>query len=234
MIGIDATPVGHPVRVLVADDQPLIRSAISDLVGQEPDLELVGECPDGAQAVATVRRERPDIVLMDIRMPGMDGIEATRLICDDPRSATTRVVILTTFEEDELVARALHAGASAFVGKGADPGYVLEAIRTVHQGNALLSPVATRALIGRFRRFPVRDRELWAQRESDLGTLTARELEVLTLVGMGFSNDEIAEHLVISAHTAKTHVNRTMTKLRVHDRAQLVIVAYEHGFVSSA
>lgn len=215
------------IRVIVADDQSLIRSAIAALVTHAEGLEVVGQAEDGAQAVELARRLAPDVLLMDIRMPEMDGIAATRAICSDSGLAGTRVLILTTFEEDAYIVGALRAGASGFLGKGSDPEAIVAAIRSVHRGDALLSPTATRALI---------DRYVVAGASSRVGAaaldeLTEREREILTLVGTGRSNDEIAGELVISPHTAKTHVNRVMTKLGAHDRAQLVIAAYENGLV---
>lgn len=213
--------------VLVVDDQTLIRSALVDLVGHADGLAVVGEAPDGDAAVHIARQVRPDVVLMDIRMPGTDGIAATRAICADPDLAHIRVLVLTTFEEDEYILGALRAGASGFIGKGAEPDDILAAIRSVHRGDALLSPTATRALIDRYLQ-PATPLE---RAPRQLEHLTERETEVLALVGAGLSNDEIAARLVISPHTAKTHVGRIMTKLHAHDRAQLVIAAYESGLV---
>lgn len=214
------------IRVLVADDQTLIRSAITELVAHADGMTVVGEAVDGDQAVELAGDLRPDVVLMDIRMPGTDGIEATRLICSRPDLAGVRVLVLTTFEEDQYIVGALRAGASGFVGKGSEPGRILDAIRAVDAGDALLSPTATRSLIDRY----VRPRAA-AGATPALAQLTEREVEVLTLVGAGRSNGEIAEHLVISPHTAKTHVGRIMAKLHAHDRAQLVIAAYENWLV---
>jgi DNA-binding NarL/FixJ family response regulator len=214
--------------VLVVDDQTLIRSAIADLVSHGDGLDVVGEVDDGRRAVDLVRRLRPDVVLMDIRMPHTDGITATREICSDPTLADVRVLVLTTFEEDQYIVGALRAGASGFIGKGAEPDQIIDAIRAVHRGDALLSPRATRSLIDRYVR-PADAGE--GPRPAALEHLTEREVEVLTLVGAGRSNDEIAADLYISPHTAKTHVNRVMTKLAAHDRAQLVIAAYENGLV---
>lgn len=220
------------IRVAIADDQALIRTAVSQLLGSEPDIEIVGEADDGAQAVALASQSHPDVVLMDIRMPNMDGIEATAKICLSPALATTRVLILTTFEEDEYVVAALRAGASGFIGKGADPDEIARAVRAVHAGDALLSPAATRSLIGRYL-----DADLVQPRHSssaDPGILTPRETEILLLVARGLSNDEIAADLYISAHTAKTHVKRIMAKIGAHDRAQCVIYAYERRLLSPA
>ncbi|SDD97928.1 response regulator transcription factor [Auraticoccus monumenti] len=216
------------IRVLLADDQALIRRAVAELVSHEDGLEVVGEAVDGRDAVREVRRLRPDVVLMDIRMPTMDGIEATAVLCADPDLVDTRILMLTTFEEDEYVLHALRAGASGFVGKGTEAPALMDAIRTVHAGGALLSPQATRALIDRYvTAAPAHP--LVAPPELEL--LTEREAEILVLVGRGLSNQEIAAQLYISPSTAKTHVNRMMTKLYAHDRAQLVIIAYESGLL---
>ncbi len=216
------------ISVLVADDQALVRSAVVDLVGHADGLDVVGEAADGRRAVELARRLRPDVVLMDIRMPGMDGIAATQAICDDADLAGVRVLVLTTFEEDAYIVGALRAGASGFLGKGSDPDEIVAAVRAVHAGDALLSPAATRTLIDRYVR-PV-EATAGAVPEA-LSQLTEREVEILTLVGRGLSNAEIADDLVISPHTAKTHVNRVMAKLHAHDRAQLVIAAYENALV---
>jgi DNA-binding NarL/FixJ family response regulator len=216
------------ISVVVADDQELIRSAVRELINQEADLQVVAEATTGVDAVAAARAVAPDIVLMDIRMPLMDGIEATSQICSDPALQNVRIVILTTFEEDEYIVDALRAGASGFLGKGTEPGELLRGIRTVHAGERLLSPVATRALIDRY---VTRRSGTPADLES-LRALTKREMQVLELVGRGMSNSEIADQLFISPTTTKTHVNRTMTKLHAHDRAQLVIVAYESGLIT--
>ncbi len=218
------------IRVVVVDDQPVIRAAVANLIAHEPDLEVVGEAATGSDAVRVVRRERPDVVVMDIRMPDGDGIEATRAICDDPELSGTRVLILTTFEDEAYVVEALRAGAGGFIGKGADPDEIITAVRTVHAGDALLSPRATRTLIDRYARTG-RHAASSAQPAADLGLLTDRESEVLVRVAQGLSNAQIAEALVISPLTAKTHVNRIMTKLGAHDRAQLVIAAYENGLI---
>jgi DNA-binding NarL/FixJ family response regulator len=220
----------NAISVLVVDDQPVIRAALVNLVDHEPDLHVVGESATGADAVRKACRLRPDVVVMDIRMPDGDGITATREICADPDLGGTRVMILTTFEDEAYVVDALRAGASGFIGKGADPDEIISAVRTVHAGDALLSPRATRALLDRYARIG-RQAASSAHPPADLGSLTEREAEVLVLVAQGLSNGGIAEVLVISPLTAKTHVNRIMTKLGAHDRAQLVIAAYENGLV---
>src|SRR4051794_19366760 len=220
-------------RVLLADDQALIRAAVRPLIESEPGLSVIGEAVDGRAAVALARELRPDIVLMDIRMPVLDGIAATSEICSDPDLAGVRVLVLTTFEEDEYIVQALRAGASGFIGKGTEPDDLIRAIRTVDAGDSLLSPHATRMLIDRYVVAGPAAAQT-AGRATDartLAVLTEREREVLQLVGLGLSNSEIAQRLVISPTTAKTHVNRIMAKLLAHDRAQLVIVAYESGLV---
>ena len=217
------------ISVLVVDDQSLVRQAVADLVTHADGLALAGEAADGRRAIELARALHPDVVLMDIRMPGTDGIAATTAICADPTLAAVRVLVLTTFEEDHYVVGALRAGASGFIGKGAEPDQILAAIRAVHAGDALLSPTATRSLIDRYVRSGGSGT---AQAGPELDELTEREIEVLTLVGSGRSNTEIAVTLVISPHTAKTHVGRIMTKLGAHDRAQLVIAAYENGLVT--
>ncbi|SEB08667.1 response regulator transcription factor [Leifsonia sp. 21MFCrub1.1] len=216
--------------VLIVDDQALIRQAVSDILSGHDDIDVVGHAQDGREAVKLVVELRPDVVVMDIRMPVLDGIGATAEICNDPESTNTKVLILTTFEEDEYLVAALRAGASGFIGKGAEPDEIVRAVRAVHDGDALLSPVATRALIDRFVASP-------AQRgpshpAPELAHLTQREREVLLMVAQGSSNQEIAEMLFISPHTAKTHVNRIMMKVSAHDRAQLVILAYESGLLT--
>ncbi len=215
--------------VLIVDDQALIRAAVRDLLDADADLEVVGEAVDGAQGVDLARAQRPDVVLMDIRMPVLDGIAATARICAEPELAETRVLILTTFEEDEYLVQALRAGASGFIGKGAEPDENVRAVKAVHAGEALLSPAATRSLITRY----VLPHAVTADAVPPaLAQLTEREREVLLLVARGRSNDEIATDLVISPHTAKTHVKRIMTKVAAHDRAQLVILAYESGLLT--
>jgi DNA-binding NarL/FixJ family response regulator len=220
------------IRVLLADDQALLRSAFRVLVDSEPDMEVVGEAPDGAEAVRLAKEQRADVVLMDIRMPGTDGLAATRMISADPDLAEVRVVILTTFEVDDYVVQSLRAGASGFLGKGSEPEELLNAIRTAAGGQALLSPAATTGLIARFlaTQDPVDD-ERDPARGQRLDSLTVREREVLVQVAGGHSNDEIAERLEVSPLTVKTHVNRAMAKLGARDRAQLVVTAYESGLV---
>jgi DNA-binding NarL/FixJ family response regulator len=217
------------IRVLLADDQALLRSAFRVLVDSEPDMEVVGEASDGAEAVRLATERGPDVVLMDIRMPGTDGLAATRLISADPALAHVRVVILTTFEVDDYVVQSLRAGASGFLGKGSEPEDLLNAIRVAHGGEALLSPAATKGLIARFLAQGDDGRD--PAHSDRLDTLTGREREVLVQVAGGHSNDEIAERLEVSPLTVKTHVNRAMAKLGARDRAQLVVIAYESGLV---
>lgn len=222
------------IRVLIADDQPLIRGGVRGVLDLEDDLLVVGEVGDGESAVSSARTERADIVLMDIRMPGLDGVEATRRIRADERLAGVRVIILTTFETDDNVAAAIHAGASGFLGKGATPDEIVGAIRTVAQGDSLLSPRATRSLIERFLAQPSidpSDSHASSRHEMRIADLTEREREILILVAKGMSNDQIAESLSISAFTVKTHLNRAMAKLDAHDRAQLVMIAYQSKLV---
>ncbi|MET9787888.1 response regulator transcription factor [Streptomyces canus] len=218
------------IRVLLADDQALLRSAFRVLVDSEPDMEVVGEASDGAEAVRLTRQERADVVLMDIRMPGTDGLAATRMISEDPGLAHVRVVILTTFEVDDYVVQSLRAGASGFLGKGSEPEELLSAIRVAAGGEALLSPAATKGLIARFLAQGDAD-DNDPVRSERLAALTVREREVLVQVAGGHSNDEIAERLEVSPLTVKTHVNRAMSKLGARDRAQLVVIAYESGLV---
>ncbi|GHI08297.1 LuxR family transcriptional regulator [Streptomyces cellostaticus] len=218
------------IRVLLADDQALLRSAFRVLVDSEPDMEVVGEASDGAEAVRLAKERSADVVLMDIRMPGTDGLAATRLISADPSLAQVRVVILTTFEVDDYVVQSLRAGASGFLGKGSEPEELLNAIRVAAGGEALLSPAATKGLIARFLAQGDDDGRDPARSER-LGALTGREREVLVQVAGGHSNDEIAERLEVSPLTVKTHVNRAMAKLGARDRAQLVVIAYESGLV---
>jgi DNA-binding NarL/FixJ family response regulator len=217
-----------PIKVLVADDQALVRGGFRVLVDSAADLLSVGEASNGEEAVARARETDPDVVLMDIRMPLMDGIEATRAIVADPRSAGARIIILTTFDLDEYVYEALRAGASGFLLKDTDPEALLDAIRVVAGGEALLAPSVTRRLIAEFARRPAQPHASLAELEH----LTDREREVFELVAHGLSNAEIAQQLFISPATAKTHVSRVMMKLGARDRAQLVTLAYETGFVT--
>ncbi|TDC82181.1 response regulator transcription factor [Micromonospora sp. KC606] len=216
------------IRVLIADDQALLRGSFRVLVDSVPELTAVAEAGTGAEAVALARQHLPDVVLMDVRMPEMDGIEATRQICADHRTASTRVLILTTFDLDEYVYGALRAGASGFLLKDTPPADLLTAIAVVAGGEGLLAPTVTRRLIAEFARRPAPGRPLARQ----LTGVTEREREVLTLIAYGLSNTEIAERLVLSMATVKTHVGRLLTKLHARDRAQLVIIAYETGLIS--
>ena len=216
------------IRVLLADDQALIRAGFKALIDSADDLIVVGEASTGAQAVALARSTRADVVLMDIRMPDMDGIEATHLITANDDLAGVRVVMLTTFEIDDLVVQAIRAGASGFLGKGTDPTELLTAIRIVADGESLLSPRAASALIEHL----AHDAPLAPVSEPDeFKFLTPRERQIMTLVGAGLNNDTIAERLHLSPLTVKTHVNRAMMKLGARDRAQLVVLAYEGGLV---
>ncbi|GIE99626.1 response regulator [Paractinoplanes rishiriensis] len=217
------------ISVLLADDQALVRAGFRALLSAEPDIEVVGEAADGLEAVAQARQTRPDVVLMDIRMPGVDGLEATKRIAADPALAATRVVILTTFELDEYVFEALRTGASGFLVKDTEPVELLRGVRAVAAGDALLSPSVTRRVIGEFAGRSVQSGPIMPP--VPLDQLTDREREVLVLVAEGLSNDEIAARLVISPATAKTHVSRTMNKLGARDRAQLVVWAYEAGLI---
>jgi DNA-binding NarL/FixJ family response regulator len=214
------------IRVVLADDQALLRAGIRALLDAEDDIEVVGEAADGTEALALVRRHRPDVVLMDIRMPRTDGLEATRLVVGDPDLQGTRVVVLTTFDLDEYVFEAVRSGASGFLVKDTEPAELLRGVRAVAAGDALLSPGVTRRLIGEFA-----SRSRGFADSSALALLTEREREVVGLVGEGLSNDEIATRLVMSPATAKTHVSRAMVKLHARDRAQLVVLAYESGLV---
>ncbi|GGW43694.1 MULTISPECIES: response regulator transcription factor [Streptomyces] len=217
------------IRVLLADDQALLRATFRILIDSCDDMEVVGEATDGAEAVELTRRHRPDVVLMDIRMPGTDGLAATSAVCADPELSDTRVLILTTFEIDEYVAAALRRGASGFLGKDVTADVLLDGIRVVASGESLLSPLATRALITRFLTSPAEGARLAAP--DDLSGLTAREREVMAWVAEGHSNDEIAAKLFVSPLTVRTHVHRAMTKLGARDRAQLVVIAYQTGLV---
>ncbi|MFF9196034.1 response regulator [Streptomyces sp. NPDC014779] len=215
------------IRVVLADDQTLVRAGFRSILADEEDIEVVGEAADGERAVALARELRPDVVLMDVRMPVLDGLEATRRITADAALEGVRVVILTTFDIDDYVYGALRAGASGFLVKDTEPEELLHGVRVVARGDALIAPAVTRRLIAEFAgRAPRPDPG------PRLGALTEREREVLGLVGAGLSNDEIARRLVLSPATAKTHVSRIMTKLDVRDRAQLVILAYESGMIT--
>ncbi|RSM63951.1 DNA-binding response regulator [Actinoplanes sp. ATCC 53533] len=214
------------IRIVLADDQALMRAGFRMLIQTAPDLEVVGEAATGREAVRLALDTRADLVLMDIRMPDMDGLAATRAITADERLAGVRVLILTTFEADEYVFQALRNGASGFLGKGVEPVDLIDAIRLVAAGEALLSPKATKALIARYLAPPDTANAF----PPELDRLTEREREVLTLVAGGLSNDAIAKRLYVTPLTAKTHVNRIMAKLGVRDRAQLVVIAYQTGF----
>lgn len=220
------------ISVMLADDQTLIRQAVADLISQESDIDVTGHAENGRDAVDRARELRPDVVLMDIRMPIMDGIEATAAICADPALGDTRVIVLTTFENDENVLNALRAGASGFIGKGTDPESLVAAIRTVHEGEALLSPRATKALIDRWLA-PAVATKTAPPRSAQLDELTERELDILTRIARGRTNAEIAADLFLSPHTVKTHSHRIMTKIEAHDRAQIVVFAYENGILTA-
>ncbi|MGW2016954.1 response regulator [Streptomyces sp. NPDC001927] len=222
----------HPVRIVLTDDQPLVRTALRMVIAEAPDLAVVGEAGDGAEAVALAETLRPDVIVMDLRMPGMDGIEATRRILSDPgpegpEPGPTRVLVLTTFDDDDYVYGALRAGASGFLVKDMGLDEILAAIRVVAAGDALIAPSVTRRLIKDFAGRPATG----APRRG-VTSITEREREVLTLIGSGLSNTEIAHELVISVATAKTYVTRLLAKLDARDRVQLVIIAYETGLVT--
>ena len=219
------------IRVLLADDQVLVRTGFRLLLESEPDLEVVAEAADGREAYELAVATHPDVVLMDIRMPGVDGLAATALIAGDERTAGVRVIVLTTFDHDEYVFRALRAGASGFLVKDTQPTELLAAIRVVAAGEALLSPRVTRTVIAEFAGRPEPGGRV---DQAALAFLTDREREVLTLIGRGLSNQEIGETLVIGAATTKTHVSRILSKLNARDRAQLVVTAYETGLVTPA
>jgi DNA-binding NarL/FixJ family response regulator len=214
------------IRVLIADDQALVRAGFRALLDAQEDIEVVDEASDGDTAVRLAKTLVPDVVLMDIRMPGTDGLEATARICADERLADARVVILTTFDLDEYVFEAIRIGASGFLVKDTEPAELIQAVRAVARGDALLSPGVTRRLVSEFA-----TRARQPGPAPDLDALTDRERQVMALVGEGLSNDEIAERLIVSPATAKTHVSRAMVKLGARDRAQLVVIAYETGLV---
>jgi DNA-binding NarL/FixJ family response regulator len=214
------------IEVLLADDQALVRGGFRALLDAEDDIAVVGEAGDGHEAVALTRAKKPDVVLMDIRMPELDGLAATRQVAADSRLSDVRIVILTTFEIDEYVFEALRSGASGFLVKDTEPVDLLAAVRLVASGEALLSPSVTRRVIEEYA-----SRAKEPPPSGPLDELTEREREVMALVAGGLSNEEIAEQLVVSPATAKTHVSRAMVKLAARDRAQLVVLAYEHGLV---
>lgn len=214
------------IRVVLADDQALLRAGLRALLDAEEDVKVVGEAATGREAISVVRSTRPDVVLMDIRMPDLDGLEATRVITGDLALTATRVIILTTFDLDEYVFEAIRIGASGFLVKDTEPVELLQGVRAVARGDALLSPNVTRQLIAEFA-----NRSRKTSPPELLSPLTDREREVVALVGEGLSNDEIAARLVMSPATAKTHVSRAMLKLQARDRAQLVVMAYETGLV---
>jgi DNA-binding NarL/FixJ family response regulator len=222
------------IRVLLADDQALIRAGFRVLIDAADDLEVVGEAVDGDEAVRLARELRADIVLMDIRMPHVDGVEATRRITADEDLAGVKVIVLTTFEIDDYVVAAIQAGASGFIGKSIDPDQLLHAIRVVADGEALLSPRATQALLASLAPHPdgATPTSQHVTRSSALDMLTTREREIVVLAARGHSNTDIAERLYLSPLTVKTHANRAMVKLNVHDRAQLVALAYQSGLVT--
>jgi DNA-binding NarL/FixJ family response regulator len=215
------------IRVLLADDQPLVRAGFAMILDAEDDIAVVGQADDGATALALIAATRPDVVLMDVRMPGMDGLAATRAIVADEVFMAVRIVILTTFELDEYVFEALYAGASGFLVKHTQPAELVRAVREVGRGDALLSPSVTRRLIAEFTARPARP----ALTPRTMSVLTDREREVVALVAQGLTNDEIAAELVLSPATARTHVGRAMAKLQARDRAQLVVFAYQSGLV---
>ncbi|MGP4048397.1 response regulator [Streptomyces sp. 2A115] len=215
------------IRVLLADDHWLVRAGFRSVLEDEDDIEVIGEAADGQAAVSACRRLKPDVVLMDIRMPGMDGLEATQVITGDEQLAAVKVVILTTFDLDDYVYGALRAGATGFLVKDTEPEELLHAVRVAARGDALISPSVTRRLIAEFA-----GRVKGPQPDPRLDVLTDREREVMQLVAAGLTNDEIAERLVLQMSTAKTHVSRILTKLGARDRSQVVVLAYESGMVS--
>ncbi|MFI7148245.1 response regulator [Nonomuraea sp. NPDC050022] len=215
------------IRTVLADDQNLVRAGFRSILSDEDGIEVVGEAANGAEAVAKARELQPDVVLMDIRMPELDGLEATRVIVTDPRLDGVKVIILTTFDLDDYVYGALRAGASGFLVKDTEPAELIHAVRVVARGDALIAPSVTRRLIAEFA-----GRIKRPEPGPRLNALTEREREVMALVAAGLSNDEIAARLVLSPATAKTHVSRIMTKLGSRDRAQLVVLAYEAGMIT--
>jgi DNA-binding NarL/FixJ family response regulator len=215
------------LRVVLADDQVMIRSGLRALLSAEPDVRVVAEAGDGREALAAVRTHHPDVIVMDIRMPVLDGLEATRAIAADPQLSDVRVLVLTTFDEDALVFEAIRAGAAGFLLKDAEPAELLRGIRVAAAGDSLLAPQAARRLVAVFASTPAST----GPAAGALNLLTDREREIVALVGRGLSNDEIADRLVISPATARTHVSRAMVKLRARDRSQLVVFAYESGLV---
>jgi DNA-binding NarL/FixJ family response regulator len=216
------------IRVVLVDDQALVRGGFKALLNSDPDIAVVGEASNGAEAVAVAAQTKPDVILMDVRMPQMDGLEATRQILSNEATSATRVLVLTTFDLDEYVYEGLRAGASGFVLKDIEPAELIQAVHVVARGEALLAPSITRRLIAEF----ASQKRLPAVVPKQLAELTEREREVLVQIARGLSNDEIAAELVISPATAKTHVSRIMSKLEARDRAQLVVIAYESGLVS--
>jgi DNA-binding NarL/FixJ family response regulator len=228
-VGPASTPSRHSthgVRVLLVDDQPLLRHSLAMIINNDPDLAVVGEAGNGVDAVVRARADRPDVILMDVRMPHLDGLKATRRICTDPALSTARILVLSMFDLDEYVYEALHAGASGFLLKDARPEELIEAIRRTHHGESLFAPSILTRLIAHYLAAPRPDQPTPALRQ-----MTGREVEVLTLIGGGLSNDEIATALTISVKTVKTHITHLIAKLTVRDRAQLVIAAFNAGLV---
>jgi len=219
------------ISVLVADDHSLVRAGFRSILGDEDDIDVVGEARDGAEAVEAAVSQRPDVVLMDIRMPGLDGLEATRRITSDLRLRGTKVIVLTTFDLDEYVFGALKAGASGFLLKGVEPQALIDAVRTVAGGDALLEPGVTRRLIEAYVKAQETPSPPAAPGLALPSSLTAREVEILRLIAAGWTNNEITAHLFISPLTCKSHVSRILTKLEARDRIQLVVLAYERGLV---